>query len=110
MATRGTRRGQDDGGIEEITSALRQAFPDNPTPHADLVHLLLDLKELAAAEAEPETSLALFPNTAWLHHMYARCADQAGETAAAAVRWIDCWPAIRIMNLPTPRRSARSSA
>jgi tetratricopeptide (TPR) repeat protein len=69
--------------------ALRQAFPDNPAAHADLVHLLLDLKEAAVAEAEAEASIALFPDHNWLRHMYARCADQAGETAVAAARWID---------------------
>jgi predicted Zn-dependent protease len=83
-------RAQDDD-IEAYTRcrALRQAFPDNPAPHADFVHLLLDLKQLAAAEAEAKASLALFPNTAWLQHMYARCADEAGDTAAAAVRWTE---------------------
>ena len=83
-------RAQDDD-IEAYTRcrALRQAFPDNPTSHADFAHLLLDLKQLAAAEAEAKASLALFPNTAWLQHMYARCADEAGDTAAAAGRWTD---------------------
>jgi len=69
--------------------ALRQAFPDNPTAHAGFVHLLLDLKQVAAAEAEARASMARFPDFPWLDHMYARCADQAGDTAAAAARWTD---------------------
>ena len=69
--------------------ALRLAFPDNPASHADFAHLLLDLKQLAAAEAEAKASLALFPNSPWLQHMYARCADEAGATAVAAGRWAD---------------------
>jgi tetratricopeptide (TPR) repeat protein len=69
--------------------AVRQAFPDNPAAHADFAHLLLDLKQVAAAEAEAAAGLALFPDLTWLQHMYARCADQAGDTAAAAVRWTD---------------------
>ena len=69
--------------------AIRHAFPDNPTAHADFVHLLLDLKEVAAAQAEAEDSVALFPDHNWLRHMFARCADQAGDTEAAATRWTD---------------------
>ena len=69
--------------------ALRQAFPDNPTAHAGFVHLLLDLKQVAAAEAEAKASIARFPDFPWLDHMYARCADQAGDTEAAAARWTD---------------------
>ncbi len=69
--------------------ALRQAFPDNPAAHADFAHLLLDLKQVVAAKAEAEAGLALFPDLTWLQHMYARCADEAGDTAAAAVRWTD---------------------
>jgi tetratricopeptide (TPR) repeat protein len=69
--------------------ALRQAFPDNPAAHAAFVHLLLDLKQVAAAEAEVAASLALFPDFAWLRHMHARCAEEAGDTAAAAARWTE---------------------
>jgi tetratricopeptide (TPR) repeat protein len=69
--------------------ALRQRFPDNPAAHAAFAHLLLDLKLVAAAEAEAKAGLVLFPNVIWLQHMYARCADQAGDTAAAAIRWTD---------------------
>jgi predicted Zn-dependent protease len=67
--------------------ALRQSFPDNPTAHADLAHLMLDLKQLPVAEAETKASLALFPDHRWLLHMYARCADLTADTAAAADRW-----------------------
>ena len=49
--------------------ALRQAFPDNPAAHADFAHLLLDLKQVVAAEAEAEARLALFPDLTWLQHM-----------------------------------------
>jgi tetratricopeptide (TPR) repeat protein len=69
--------------------ALRQAFPDNPAAHADLAHLLLDLNQVTAAEAEARAGLALFPDLTWLQHMYARCADEAGDIPAAAVRWTD---------------------
>jgi tetratricopeptide (TPR) repeat protein len=69
--------------------ALRQAFPDNPVARTDFVDLLLALKLVAAAEAEAKAGLALFPNYKWLHHMYARCADQAGDTEAAIARWTD---------------------
>src|SRR6516165_6005267 len=43
-----------DDDVEAYTRcrALRQAFPDNPAAHAAFVHLLLDLKQVAAAEAE----------------------------------------------------------
>jgi predicted Zn-dependent protease len=78
-----------DDDVEAYTRcrALRQAFPDNPMAHAAFVHLLLDLKQVAAAEAEVEASLARFPDLAWLRHMHARCAEEAGDTAAAAARW-----------------------
>ena len=78
-------------GVEAYarSRALRLAFPDNPTAHTGFVHLLLDLKQTASAEAEAEASLALFPDFMWLRHMYARCAEQAGDTAAAASRWAD---------------------
>jgi tetratricopeptide (TPR) repeat protein len=78
-----------DDDVEAYTRcrALRQAFPDNPAAHAAFVHLLLDLKQVAAAEAEVAASLARFPDLAWLRHMHARCAEEAGDTAAAAARW-----------------------
>jgi tetratricopeptide (TPR) repeat protein len=83
-------RGQGDD-IEAYTRcrALRQSYPDNPVAHADLAHLLLDLKQVAAAEAEAKVSLALFPDHKWLLHMYARCADLTGDVTAAAARWTD---------------------
>jgi hypothetical protein len=49
--------------------ALRQSFPDNPAAHAAFVHLLLDLKQVAAAEAG--AGLARVPDLAWLRHMHA---------------------------------------
>jgi predicted Zn-dependent protease len=78
-----------DDDVEAYTRcrALRQAFPDNPAAHAAFVHLLLDLKQVAAAEAEAKAGLARFPDQAWLRHMHARCAEEAGDTAAAAARW-----------------------
>ncbi len=77
--------------VEAYTEAraLRQAFPDNPTAHADLAQLLLNQKRVAIAEAEAKASLARFPDARWLHHVYARCADQAGDTRAAAARWTE---------------------
>lgn len=69
--------------------ALRQAFPDNPAAHADFAHLLLDLKQVAAAEAEAKAGLAVFPDLPWLQHMHARCADEAGDITTAAGRWTD---------------------
>ena len=86
VAARG--RGDD---VEAYTRcrALRQAYPDNPAALADFAHLLLDLKLVEAAEAETRAGLARFPDLAWLMHMYARCADQAGDTATAATRWTD---------------------
>jgi predicted Zn-dependent protease len=90
--------------------ALRQAFPDNPAAHADFAHLLLDLKQVVAAKAEAVAGLALFPDLRWLQHMYARCADEAGDTAAAAVRWTDLWSAILTTNRPTLQRSGLSSS
>ena len=54
--------------------ALRQAFPDNPASHAAFIHLLLDLKQVAAAEAEAQASIALFPDVTWLHaHVRSVC-------------------------------------
>jgi len=77
--------------VEAYTEAraLRQAFPDNPTAHADLVQLLLNQKHVAAAEAEAKASLARFPDARWLHNVYARCADLAGDNRVAAARWAE---------------------
>jgi tetratricopeptide (TPR) repeat protein len=66
---------------------LRRAFPDEPTAHSGLVHMLLNLNQISAAEAEAEAALARFPDDRWLHHMYARAADQADDPAAAVSRW-----------------------
>ena len=69
--------------------SLRRTFPDDPTAHAGFVHLLLNQKRVAAAEAEAQASLARFPDSRWLLHAYARCADQTGDDAAAATRWTE---------------------
>ena len=69
--------------------ALRHAFPDDPTAHSTFVHMLLDLRLVALAEAEAKAGLGRFPEYEWLQHMYARCADQAGDRSAAAARWTD---------------------
>jgi tetratricopeptide (TPR) repeat protein len=69
--------------------ALRLAFPSNAAAHAGYVHLLLDLDHLPAAEAEAKASMTLFPDHPWLGHMYAQCADMAGNASEAAARWTD---------------------
>ena len=103
-------RAQDDD-IEAYTRcrALRQAFPDNPTSHADFAHLLLDLKQLAAAEAEAKASLTCsrIPRGCSICTLGVptRPATQLPPPFAGPTYW----PAIHITNRPTPRRSALSS-
>jgi len=77
--------------VESFTRsrALRHAFPDDPAAHSTFVHMLLDLQLVALAEAEAKAGLARFPEYEWLQHMYARCADLAGDRSAAAARWTD---------------------
>jgi tetratricopeptide (TPR) repeat protein len=79
----------DDVELFTRSRALRHAFPDNRTAQTTFVHMLLDLQLVALAEGEAQAGLARFPEYEWMQHMYARCADQAGDRSAAAARWTD---------------------
>ena len=89
--------------------ALRLAFPDNPASHADFAHLLLDLKQLAAAEAEVKASLALFPNSPWLSTCTPDVLTRPAPPLSPPAAGLTYSPAIRTMNPPTPRQSVFSS-
>lgn len=67
--------------------ALRYRFPHETVARSDFVACLLDIGNVAGAEAEAATGLAVFPNFRWLLHQYAMCAEAADRNDAAAERW-----------------------
>ena len=103
------RRLNDDVEAYTRCRALRLGFPDNPASHAGFAHLLLDLKQLAAAEAEAKP--------VWLCFRIARgcniCTPDVPMRPAPPLSPPAAGPtyspAILTMNPPTPRQSVLSS-
>jgi predicted Zn-dependent protease len=83
--------GRATGNLDEAELRFRrlcETFPGFGPGRADFVHFLLHARrDIAAAEQEALSALAVLPNEVWVRSHYAECAEVRGDHAEAHRRW-----------------------